>query len=226
MAQDVSPIIDPWYDVPERAKVRIQAPGIGGVTGLVPASFGLNYSNTWTAPFGDIAAKFNTGVQVGQQLANQARGEGARVDWVPMLQELKSNIWAGGTSLKFHLDLFYVARRGATVDVVNPIKRLIAMTAPHTAVKKTISTGRGGTFSATVINRPPKLQIEIGYVVRIKVAIIENVAISFPTNVTDFKGQPNEAMVGLDIKTDKIFLSDDTEVDFMGGSINRWAGGL
>lgn len=225
MALELAPILDPWYDVSERAKVRIQAVGIGGVTGLVPTSFNLGYSNDWQAPFGDIAARFNTGVQVGQQLANRAIGQGDRVDWAPMLQELKSNIWAGGSPLSFHLDLLYVARRGATIDVVDPVKRLVAMSAARTAVRKNVNTGRGGSFSATVVNRPPKVQIEVGYVVRVKVGIITNVSIAF-SNVTDFNGQPNEAMVGLDIQTDKIFLSDDTEVDFMGGTINRWAGGL
>ena len=226
MALVSDPIIDPWYDVTERAKVRIQAAGVGGVTGIVPASLGINYSEDWRSPFGDIAARFNTGVQLGQEIVNRARGRGGDVDWVPVLQELKSNIWAGGSSLLFSLVLFYVARRSATLDVVNPIKRLVKLSAPRTAIRKTYDAESGGALSATVLNRPPRVQIEIGYILRLKDAIITNVGINFPTDVTDFNGQPNEATVTLQIKTNKIFLSDDTQVDFMGGTINRWAGGV
>ena len=214
------PIIDPWYDVPERAKVRIRATGIGGVTGLVPESFSFNFNNEYKQPFAQILASFNTGFVAAQELL----AKGGKVDYSAILQELKRSVWTGSSQLSFNLRLFYLARRGSTIDVVNPIKRIIALSAPTTAVRK---EGRVSdrAMSATVVKAPPIVQIEIGDVLRLKKAIITSVTPGLPTNVTDFNGQPNEATVDLTIKTHKMFLADDTEVDFMGGAINRWVGG-
>jgi hypothetical protein len=225
MALTPGAIIDPWYDMSERSKVRIMSRGIGGVTGLVPESFGFSWSNSYRQPFGDILASFNTGVQIGQELGNKLAGRRGEVDWTATLQELKRQIWTGSSSIAFNLNLLYIARRGTTLDVVNPIRRLTAFGAPRTAVR--VTTGKGeAAFSATVVNSPPIVQIEIGFMLRLKKAVIKTVNVAFPTNVTDVAGQPNEALVSLGIESDRMFLSDDTEVDFIGSQVNRWVGGL
>ena len=216
----LEPIIDPWFDVPERAKVRIMAADIGGVTGLVPESFTFDFDNDYRQPFAQILASFNTGVVAAQELL----AKGGKVDFTLTLQELKRSVWSGSSQLKFSLALFYLARRGSRLDVVNPIKRLIAMSAPSTAVRAAAEF-KDRAMSATVVKPPPIVQLEVGDVLRLKKAIIRNVSIALPTNVTDLNGQPNEAVVTLGIETHKMFLADDTEVDFMGGTINRLAGG-
>lgn len=221
MALAPGPVIDPWYDVSERAKVRIAAAGVGGVTGLVPESFGFSFKNDYKQPFADILSSFNTGLVAAQELL----AKGGKVDFTATLQEMKRSVWGGSSQLSFSLSLFYLARRGATVDVVNPIKRLIELSAPSTAVRGELEFA-DRAMSATVVKPPPIVQLEIGYILRLKKAIIENVEVQLPTNVTDFNGQPNEAMVTLSISSHKMFLADDTEVDLMGGTINRWAGGL
>lgn len=225
MARTSGVIIDPWYDVPERSKVRIRSDDVGGVTGLVPESFGFSWNNSYRQPFGDILASFNTGVQIGQELGNKLAGRRGEVDWTATLQELKRQIWTGSSTISFNLNLLYIARRGATLDVVNPIRRLTALAAPRTTVRKTTGEGEAA-FSATVVNRPPVVQIEIGFMLRLKKAVIKTVNVTLPTNVTDIKGQPNEAMVSLGIESDRMFLSDDTEVDFIGSQVNRWVGDL
>ena len=217
MALEPGPIIDPWYDVPERSKVRIMAAGVGGVTGLVPEAFVFSFKNDYAQPFAQILASFNTGVVAAQELL----AKGGKVDFTATLQELKRSIWSGASQLSFSLALFYLARRGAQLDVVNPIKRLVTMSAPSTAVRKQVEFA-DRAMSATVVKPPPIVQIEVGDVIRLKKALITDVSVNLPTNVTDFNGQPNEALVTLGVQTHKMFLADDTEVDFMGGSINRW----
>ncbi len=214
-------IIDPWYDVPERGKVRIMAPDIGGVTGLVPEQFAMDYGNTYEQPFAQILSSFNTGVVAAQQLLNK----GGKVDFTATLQELKRAVWSGASQLRFNLNLFYLARRGATIDVVNPIKRLLKLSAAGTAIRGETEFAER-QVSATVVKPPPLVHIEIGYILRCKKAAITNVTVTLPTNVTDFNGQPNEAMVTLQIVTNKMFLADDTEVEFMGGQLNRWGAPL
>lgn len=220
MALAPGPIIDPWFDVPERAKVRIQAADIGGVTGLVPESFTFDFKNDYMQPFAQILASFNTGLVAAQELL----AKGGKVDFTATLQELKRSVWSGASQLSFSLALFYLARRGSQLDVVNPIKRLIALSAPSTAIRVSGEVA-DRAMSATVVKPPPVVQIEIGDVLRLKRAIITNVSVNLPTNVTDFNGQPDEALVTLGIQTHKMFLADDTEVDFMGGTINRWVAG-
>lgn len=214
-------IIDPWYDISERSKVRIMAPDVGGVTGIVPEQFTFDYGNTYEQPFAQILSSFNTGVVAAQQLLNK----GGKVDFTATLQELKRAVWSGASQLKFSLQLFYLARRGATVDVVNPIRRLLKLSAAGTAVRAGTEIAER-SVSATVVKPPPLVHIEVGYILRCKKAAITNVSVQLPTNVTDFNGQPNEALVTLQIVTNKMFLADDTEVDFMGGMINRWGAPL
>lgn len=220
MALLPGPIIDPWFDMPERAKVRIMGGDVGSVTGLVPEAFAFDFKNEYRQPFAQILASFNTGVVAAQELL----AKGGKVDFTATLQELKRSVWSGGSQLSFSLALFYLARRGAQVDVVDPIKRLVALSAPSTAIREQ-GEFANRSMSATVVKPPPFVQIEIGDVLRLKKAIITSVSVSLPTNVTDLNGQPNEASVTLSVQTHKMFLADDTEVDFMGGTINRWVSG-
>lgn len=210
----LSNIIDPWFDVAERAKIRILSTDIGGITGLMPKSLGLRYGNQFATPFAQILSSFNTGLVAAQQLL----AKGGKVDFSATLQELKRQVWKGGSVLSTDITLLYIARRSAALDVVAPIRRLIQLSAGSTAVRGDAEIA-GRSVSATVVKPPPVVHVEIGYTARLKKAVIKNVGINV-TNVSDATGQPNEATVTLSIETEKMFLSDDTEVELMGRSIN------
>lgn len=207
-------ILDPWRDVNEKAKVRILS-GNGGVTGLIPPNLSFGYKQSYSQPFAQILGSFNTGLVAMQELLDS----GKSADYSAVLQEMKNQVWGGGDAISFSLPLFYVARWGARVDVVEPIKRLVAMTAPRAAGRGSI-TVLEKEISGTSVAPPPVVSIEIGEIISLKRAIISSVDVQFPTNVVDGNGQPNEALVTLAVSSHKMFLSNDTEVTFLGGILN------
>jgi len=212
-----SPLIDPWYDVSERAKVRIMSDEVGGVTGiLAPDSITFSYAQRYNPAFGSLMSSFNTGLVAMQQYL----AKGGKVVATAYVQELQDLVWGGATNLSFSMTLLYVARRGSRLDVVAPIKRLIKMSASGVGTRFKDEKSKRTNLSATMILPPPKVSIEVGEMVSIKRAVIENVSINFPNSVTDLRGNPNEAKVTLSIKTQRVFLADDEDVVFMGGVLN------
>lgn len=211
-------ILDPWADVSEKNKVRILS-GDGGVTGLVPPGLQFGYTQDYTPPFATILSQFNTGFVAIQELMNKGQAS----DYSLVLQEMKTQVWGGGSDINFSLPLFYVARAGAQVDVVNPIRRLVAMSAPQAAGRATLEFLEK-QVTGTSVAPPPAVSIEIGNVISLTRAIIGSVTVQLPTNVVDSRGQPNEALVTLQVKSHKMFLSNDSEVKFLGGILNTGGG--
>lgn len=202
--------IDPWFDVAERLKVRISATGIGGVTGLMP-EISFSRSNKFVQIFGQFLSSFNTGFVAGQDFVSK---KGASPDLAFMLQEMTNSTWQGSEALSFQLPLLYISRRGATLDVVNPIRKITQLSSPAVWGQASV-TFLERTWTGTALRPPPYVHVEVGNVLSIQRAIITNVEMKL-SDVRDFAGQPTEALVTLTINTDRMFVDGDPNVNFIG----------
>ncbi len=198
-------ILDPWPDVSERAKVRIFSSQFGGVTGLLPQEFDAGFDNQFRAPFADMLASFNTGLQAAQELLNK----GNKVDFTATLKEVTSRLWMGSSPISFGLDLLYFSRSDARNDVREPVNRLIRMAAPSTFYHGEVEW-RGRKTSATVLNPPDPLSIEIGYMMRVHFALVDSIRWKW-SSITDQNGISAAATVNLRISSKRVFVMDDPD---------------
>jgi hypothetical protein len=205
--------IDPWPDVTERAKIRIYHNSYGMVTGLMPEIIGGSHSNNYSAPFATILAEFNTGLLAIQE----ALGREDDVKYSAVFKELTTNIWGGGSELMLRpFKLLYIARKNGRDDVIAPMKMLMKMSAGVLGVKGELSfKGSDRSVSATVLSPPSSVMVEMGNFMRVKTAVITSMSWEVP-NVNDSEGVPAWAVVTIALKTKRVFMGDDDEIDLMG----------
>ncbi len=211
-------ILDPWPDVANRHKVRIYSTAFGGVTGLLPEQFTQSFSNQFVAPFATVLTSFNIGVISAQELL----AKGGKVDFSAVFKELTNQIWTGTSPLSTTLRLRYVARKSALDDVMRPVQRLIRMSAGTVAGSEGLETATRAV-SVTLLKPPVPLLIELGYVLRLKMALIISHSVVW-TNINDENGIPVTAEVQLGIKTKRAFVVDDTEVEMNIGGFKKELG--
>lgn len=206
-------IIDPWRDVSERAKIRIYSPDYGGVAGLLPSTFSQNFSNSFDPPFGSVLSSFNTGYQAALELL----GKGDETIKSVSLKELSTRLWAGGTEMGVGgITLLYVARESALKDVMQPTRRLMQMAAPRSGLKIEGEVA-GRQRSATQVNAPTTVEVELGYITRMSAVFIDSYDVQW-SNISDRNGVPASSLVTLQMSTQRVFLADDEEVTFNDGS--------
>lgn len=210
MAIRLGQVIDPWSDVPARNKIIFYNPDRGFVTGLMPEQLGFSYSNNYSAPFADILANFNTGFVVGQELATKDK----QANYSGTLKELTTQRWSGGSPLGTSISLMYVARLSALTDVKRPVEALKDMSIGTIGAQASVSFV-GRTYTGTVVNPPPKVQISFGRLFVIRRAIIKDISWKY-SNVVDAFGNSTSAVVDLGIETEEIFLSDEN-ASFLAG---------
>lgn len=213
--------VDPWSDVPSRNKVWIYNPDVAIVTGLMPESFNMGVSNSYSnAPFSDALSMVNTYATFAQELFNK----GGTVDFSAMIKEMKRKQWSGGGPLTTSITLIYLARRSAFQDVVDPVKELLKLSTARVAASRSAEV-IGRTYSATVVKPPPTVDIAFGKIMHFKKALINSIKWEY-SNVVDARGDPTTAVVTLDVETKTMFVHDTEDVTFSGKTITHFTDGI
>ena len=92
------------------------------------------------------------------------------------------------------------------------------MASPRSGLKasaETVGAATGGLIqkSATQVNAPEPVEVELGYISSMSAVVITSFDVQW-SNLTDRNGISASALVTLQLSTRRVFLGDDEEVTF------------
>lgn len=204
------------YGMEENAnyKVRIAQAGGGQVEAYVPETFQLAVTSQFGQPFG-------------QGISNSTVGTAAKMLGLGALtsQAMTAQVWEGTQPIEITLELELVAESDPKAEVLEPIKKLLAMTMPSRGGSgflldppgpKYVDIVDWHAFEAAKGEGKAKKQItvQIGTFLLFDNVVIESVNTTFYSMMHE-SGIPLRAVVAVTFKTFFIQLSDDIPRIFM-----------
>ncbi len=203
-----------WDDVDDRYKVRIlgyhakpefdhRRPRLM-ITALTPPEWVESVSSRWQAPLEALGTGFRKGrVGVKAAVAAVAKVAGAETalaeeDWSVLNKAVSRQYWMGNTPLELTLPLIFIAMDDAYLDVVEPARALQGLCLARDAT-------RG------FLDPPDSVTIDIGYLLRLKEALIKVVDIKWITSQLDKWGNPLRAEVTVKVSSREVYVLDTDE---------------
>jgi hypothetical protein len=195
-------------------KVRIAQQGGGKVEAYVPETFQLAVTSQFGQPFGQGISNSTVGT------ATKMLGLGALTS-----QSMTAQIWEGTQPIEITLELELVAESSPKEEVLEPIKKLLAMTMPSRGGTGFLLDPPGPKYidikdwhafeSAKGEGKANKqITVQIGTFLLFDNVVIESVNTTFYSMMHE-SGIPLRAVVAMTFKTFFIQLSDDIPRIFM-----------
>lgn len=190
----------------ENYKVFIKQAGGGEVEAYVPETFQLSVNSAFGQPFG-------------QGLNNSTIGTLSKIWGVALTsQSMTAQIWEGTQPIEITLELELVAESSPKNEVLEPIKKLLAMTMPSRGAAGSLLEPPGPKYKDIMIwkafgGKGPgginkQITIRIGTFLLFDNVVIESVNTTFYSMMHE-SGIPLRAVVAVTFKTFFIQLSDD-----------------
>lgn len=190
----------------ENYLVRIKQAGGGEVEAFVPETFQLAVNSAFGQPFG-------------QGLNNSTLGTMSKMFGVALTsQSMTAQIWEGSQPIEITLELELVAESNPKEEVLDPIKKLFAMTMPSRGGLGGLLEPPGPKYKDIMIwkafgGKGPggvtkQITIRIGTFLLFDNVVIESVNTTFYSMMHE-SGIPLRAVVAVTFKTFFVQLSDD-----------------